>query len=78
MNVARYDRRMDTYPVGSLNQVILKGYYYDFVLRNQAEILCRCVINGTEKRSEALLCLVSNGTRDQGAPRSDRGLSVDP
>ena len=29
----RYVRRMDTYPVGSLNQVILKGYYYDFGLR---------------------------------------------
>ena len=68
---------MDTYPVGSLNQVILKGYYYDFVLRNQAENSVS-LVNGTEKRSEYLLWLVSNGTRDQGEPRSDRGLSVDP
>ena len=30
------------------------------------------------KESEALLCLVSNDTRDQGEPRSDRGQSVDP
>ena len=30
------------------------------------------------KESEYLLWLVSNGTRDQGVPRSDRGLQLTP
>ena len=30
--------------------VILKGYYYDFVLRNDAEILCRVYTTAQKKR----------------------------
>ena len=59
------------------NQVILDGYYYDFVMRIKAKILCRCVATGTEKENECLLVVVSKRCFvDRGRLDRTRGQSV--